>query len=235
MVFTDGEPTQDQGVPASINQYANANAQPYAGTYCVGNRGVPFVDPPGGTCNNDPATPNNVLLKQHRTDYVDSGRHYLDDVAYWAHINDLRPCSGTADGTIPVLGVSGHCLQGLQNLTVYTFYAFGNISGREILMHAAQLGGFEDTNGNNLPDLTSEWDKVNNQTGASGADGIPDTYFESSNVDDLQERLLASLTAILRKSASGTSISVLATSSTGEGSIYQAYFLPVTLVKVART
>ncbi|NGZ01769.1 MAG: hypothetical protein CV090_01810, partial [Nitrospira sp. WS238] len=148
MVFTDGEPTQDGGVPNSINQYANANAQPYAGTYCTGNRGVPFVDPPGSTCNNDPSTPNNVLLKQHRTDYADSGRHYLDDVAYWAHINDLRPCSGTADGTIPVLGISGHCLQGLQNLTVYTFYAFGNISGREILMHAAQLGGFEDTNGN---------------------------------------------------------------------------------------
>lgn len=224
MVFTDGEPTQDGGVPNSINQYANANAQPYAGTYCTGNRGVPFVDPPGSTCNNDPSTPNNVLLKQHRTDYADSGRHYLDDVAYWAHVNDLRPCSGTADGTIPVLGISGHCLQGLQNLTVYTFYAFGNISGREILMHAAQLGGFEDTNGNKLPDLTSEWDQVNNRTGAQGADGIPDTYFESSNVDDLQERLLASLTAILRKSASGTSISVLATSATGEGSIYQAYF-----------
>lgn len=224
MVFTDGEPTQDQGVPASINQYANANAQPYAGTYCNGNRGVPFVDPPGGTCNNDPATPNNVLLKQHRTDYADNGRHFLDDVAYWSHINDLRPCNGTADGVIPVLGVTGRCLQGLQNLTVYTFYAFGNISGREILMHAAQLGGFEDTNNNNLPDLTSEWDKVINATGASGTDGIPDTYFESSNVDDLQERLLASLTAILRKSASGTSISVLATSATGEGSIYQAYF-----------
>ncbi len=224
MVFTDGTPTQDTGVPASINQYANANAQPHAGTYCVGNRGIPYVDPPGGTCNNDPATPNNVLLKQHRTDYADNGRHFLDDVAYWSHINDLRPCNGTSNGTIAVLGVSGRCLQGLQNLTVYTFYAFGNISGRELLMHAAQLGGFEDTNGNNLPDLTTEWDKVINATGAPGTDGIPDTYFESSNVDDLQERLLASLTAILRKSASGTSISVLATSSTGEGSIYQAYF-----------
>jgi type IV pilus assembly protein PilY1 len=224
MVFTDGEPTQDQGVPASINQYANANAQPFAGTYCTGNRGVPYANPPGGTCNNDPATPSSVLLKQHRTDYASNGTHYLDDVAYWSHINDLRPCNGTADGMIPVLGVSGHCLQGLQNLTIYTFYAFGNISGREILMHAAQLGGFEDSNNNKLPDLTSEWDKVINATGAPGTDGIPDTYFESSNVDDLQERLLASLTAILRKSASGTSISVLATSATGEGSIYQAYF-----------
>ncbi|MBH0196001.1 MAG: hypothetical protein HP494_10505 [Nitrospira sp.] len=112
----------------------------------------------------------------------------------------------------------------MQNVTVYTFFAFGNISGREILMHTAQLGGFEDTNNNGIPDLVTEWDRVINATGAPGTDGIPDNYFESSNVDDLQERLMAAITSILRKSASGTSISVLATSATGEGSVYQAYF-----------
>lgn len=224
ILVTDGTPTQDVSVPAGIRDYAYLNAQPYAGTYCNGNRGVPFVDPPGATCNSDPATPANVLLKQHRTDYADNGRHHLDDVAYWAHTNDLRPCNGTADGTIAVLNVTGHCLPGLQNVTVYTFYAFGDISGRELLMHTAQLGGFEDTNGNNLPDVVSEWDQVINATGAPGTDGIPDNYFESANVDDLQERLMAAITSILRKSASGTSISVLATSATGEGSVYQAYF-----------
>lgn len=224
LLVTDGEPTQDLNIPASIRNYANTNAQPYAGTFCAGNRGVPFVDPPGGTCNNDPATPTNVLLKQHRTDYASNGSHHLDDVAYWAHTTDLRPCSGTANGTIALLGVTGRCLPGLQNINLYTFYAFGNISGRELLMKSALLGGFEDTNGNNLPDQVSEWDKVINATGAQGSDGIPDNYFESSNVDDLQERLMATITSILRKSASGTSISVLATSATGEGSIYQAYF-----------
>lgn len=224
LLVTDGEPTQDLNIPASIRNYANTNAQPYAGTFCAGNRGVPFVDPPGGTCNNDPATPTNVLLKQHRTDYASNGSHHLDDVAYWAHTTDLRPCSGTADGTIAILGVSGRCLPGLQNINLYTFYAFGNISGRELLMKSALLGGFEDVNGNNLPDQVSEWDKVINATGAQGSDGIPDNYFESSNVDDLQDRLMATITSILRKSASGTSISVLATASTGEGSIYQAYF-----------
>jgi type IV pilus assembly protein PilY1 len=228
IVFTDGEPTQDQLVPASLQNYAQANASAYAGTPCTGNRGVPYVDPPGAICNNDPATPPHVLLKQHRTDYnaqgFTNGTHYLDDVAYWAHINDLRPCNGTADGTIAALGVTGRCLPGLQNITVYTFYAFGLITGRELLMHAALLGGFEDTNNNKLPDLPDEWDKVINATGAPGTDGIPDTYFESSNVDDLQDRLMAAITSILRKSASGTSISVLATSATGEGSIYQAYF-----------
>jgi hypothetical protein len=169
-------------------------------------------------------------MGEHKTDYASSGNHYLDDVAYWAHTNDLRPCTAAgADGTIAVLNVTGHCLQGLQNISVYTFFAFGSIEGREILMHTAKLGGFEDSNNNNLPDLVTEWDKVVNATGAPGTDGIPDNFFESANADDLQDRLMATITAILRKSSSGTAISVLATSASGEGSVYQAYFYTSTV------
>ncbi|MDH5346797.1 MAG: PilC/PilY family type IV pilus protein [Nitrospira sp.] len=218
ILVTDGEPTQDTNIPAGLQDYAHGRH----GLHCNG--GNATIHAPNGTCNTNSATPPATLLGEHKTDYGSSGNHYLDDVAYWAHTNDLRPCNGSADGQISVLNVTGHCLPGLQNVTVYTFFAFGNIAGRELLMHAAQLGGFEDTNGNNIPDLVSEWDKVINATGAPGSDGIPDNYFESSNVDDLQDRLMATITAILRKSASGTSISVLATSATGEGSIYQAYF-----------
>lgn len=218
ILVTDGEPTEDTNIPAGLRDYAHGQH----GQHCIGANTT--IHAPNGTCNTNTATPAATLLGEHKTDYANNGNHYLDDVAYWAHTNDLRPCSGTADGTIAVLGVTGHCLQGFQNVTFYTFFAFGNIAGRELLMHTAKLGGFEDTNGNNLPDLTSEWDKVINATGAPGTDGIPDNYFESSNVDDLQDRLMATITAIIRKSASGTSISVLATASTGEGSIYQAYF-----------
>ncbi len=218
ILVTDGAPTQDTNVPAGLRDYAHGQH----GLHCIG--GNATIHAPNGTCNTNNSTPPATLLGEHKTDYADNGNHYLDDVAFWAHTNDLRPCNGSADGLISVLNVTGHCLPGLQNITVYTFFAFGNISGREILMHTAKLGGFEDTNGNNLPDQVSEWDKVINATGAPGTDGIPDNYFESSNVDDLQDRLMATITAILRKSASGTSISVLATSATGEGSIYQAYF-----------
>jgi hypothetical protein len=111
----------------------------------------------------------------------DSGSHYLDDVAYWAHTTDLRPCSGTTDGTIAGLSVTGHCIAGTQSLTVYSFFAFGNINGRGILAQAARLGGFEDSNNDGIPQ-TNEWDKENNLTGAATPDGIPDAYFESSNV-----------------------------------------------------
>ena len=220
ILVTDGEPTQDTNIPPGLQDYAHGQH----GIHCTGADTSSPTAPINGTCNAHPSTTAPYLLGEHKTDYGSFGNHYLDDVAYWAHTNDLRPCNGTADGTIAVLNVTGHCLAGLQNISVYTFFAFGNIAGRELLMHAAQLGGFEDSDGNNIPNLTGEWDKVINATGAPGTDGIPDNYFESSNVDDLQERLMATITAILRKSASGTSISVLATSATGEGSIYQAYF-----------
>src|SRR5205807_3773267 len=117
-----------------------------------------------------------------------------------------------------------------QNVTIYPVFAFGNISGREILMQAGKNGGFNDQNGNNLPDLQSEWDQVGNITGLLVPDRIPDTYFESQNANDMRDKLLAALTSILQKAAFGTSVSVLATSSTGEGAIYQSYFFPTTFV-----
>lgn len=219
MIFTDGEPTQDLGVPAVLQSKAAA----ISGVPCVGGSGT--IHAPNGTCNTNPNTPASILLGEHKTDYGSSGSHHLNDVAYWAHTSDLR------QATVPDLGVAGHDLPGIQNVTVYTFFAFGTIAGRELMMHAAQQGGFEDSNSNQIPDLPIEWDKVNNRDGTTGstvagcnADCIPDTYFESSNIDDLQDRLLAALTAILRKSASGSSVSVLASSVTGDGALYQAYF-----------
>jgi type IV pilus assembly protein PilY1 len=225
MVFTDGAPTQDVGVPAALQDYAHAAHGPH----CTGGT---TSTTPATTCFAGNATLDTTaeqapfLLAQHKTDYGLSGSHFLDDIAYWAHTTDLR------QATVPVLNVAGHDLPGFQNATVYSFFAFGNINGREILMQAARQGGFEDQNGNNLPDLTSEYDRVNNDTGVLVPDGVPDTYFESQNVDDLRDKLLAAITSILQKAASGTSISVLATSSTGEGAIYQAYFFPTTFVNL---
>ncbi|MEP6889632.1 MAG: hypothetical protein ABI955_02920, partial [Nitrospirota bacterium] len=198
MVFTDGEPTQDTNVPASLQDYAHA----HHGAHCTSTTTTTCVG--------------------HKTDYASSGNHYLDDVAFYAHTTDLRQT------TLPVLNEAGKDLTGFQNVTVYTFYAFGQAIGREILQTTAKTGGFEDRNGNNQPDLVEEYDKVNNYTGAAGADGLPDTYFESSDADDLRDKLVAAITSILQRSASGTAVSVLATSSTGDGSLYQSFFYPLT-------
>ncbi len=224
IIFTDGEPTQDLGIPASLQDYGHA----HHGVHCINSDGAAPPRPVDGTCNTNANTPWSDLLGEHKTDYASNGSGYLDSVAYWAHTTDLRPCSGTADGTIAVLGVTGHCLPGTQNVTVYTFFAFGNINGRSILAQTAKLGAFEDSNSDGIPQ-TGEWDKENNYTGVTTPDGIPDAYFESSNVDDLQDKLLATIASILRKSAAGSSVSVLATSTTGEGALYQSYFYPSTV------
>jgi type IV pilus assembly protein PilY1 len=192
IIFTDGESSQDLNVPSGLQDYAHA----LHGVHCTGQG-----------------------CAGHRTDYPDNGTHYLDDVAYYAHITDLR------QGTLPVLGLAGKPLDGMQNLTVYTFFAFGQ--GSELLKSAAKSGGFDDRNGNNLPDLNEEWDRFNNETGAEAADGIPDTYYESTDADRMRDRLMAAITSILQRSASGTSVSVLATSSTGDGALYQAFFYPL--------
>lgn len=136
-------------------------------------------------------------------DYPDGGTDFLDDVALYARTHDLR-----AD------------LDGDQNMMLYTVYAFGQDSNaRNLLRDAAKNGGFVDKNGNNLPDLAVEWD--------SNSDGDPDTYFEASNGYLLEAKILAAINDILRRAASGTAVSVLATSSEGEGNLVQAYFRPV--------
>ena len=110
---------------------------------------------------------------------VTGTNNYLDNVAYWAHTNDIRSA------------VFGLDLEDKQTLTLYTISTFGG--GETLLKSAAKFGGFEDRNENNLPDLPIEWDQ--------DGDGLPDNYFSASTATDLREGLLASLTDLLHRSA----------------------------------
>ncbi|MGH7261257.1 MAG: pilus assembly protein, partial [Nitrospiraceae bacterium] len=232
IIFTDGDSQQDTLIPAALQDLADA----YHGTHCTTDTSGAGASPPNpphavhaanGLCNDNPATPTATLLKEHKTDFANSGQHYLDDVAYWMHIRDLR------QATIPDISEAGHDLAGFQNVTVYAFFAFAQMTNREFLLQTAKQGGFEDLNGNNVPDcdtvvLTNpcEWDRLNNATGAAGRDNIPDTYFESSDVAEMKTKLALALASILQRTTSGTSLSVLATSTTGEGALYQSFFFP---------
>lgn len=239
IIFTDGQPTQDLNIPTTLRDYAHTAGPHGSSAHCATATGcTESLNAGTGSAPKHSSTSSSAHsdLTDHHDNCsayyggpssdscVSNGSHYLDDVAYYAHVTDLR------QATVPGINLdgsdaTGKDLSGVQNLTIYTFLAFG--SGARILQDAAKLGGFEDRNGNNVPDLTQEWDRVNNETGAAGADGVPDTYYESSDADQLHDRLLAAITSILQRSASGTSVSVLATSSTGDGSIYQAYFYPL--------
>ncbi len=106
-----------------------------------------------------------------------------------------------------------------------TFTVTGSNAGllKDPLWYASKYGGFKDTDkvsttGYNLPDKTSEWD--------ANGDGLPDTYFYAQNPLQLEGKLAAAFAAILNQTSSGTAASVLSSSTTGEGAIYQSYFYP---------
>ena len=95
------------------------------------------------------------------------------------------------------------------------------------LWYAAKYGGFIDSNGNKLPDLDSEWDKIDNSTGASTPDKIPDNYFYATNPQELEDSLTRVFNAILERTSSGTAAAVVASNVRGEGALFQAYYEPL--------
>ena len=156
-----------------------------------------------GEANYDTSLPASL-----KTSYgVTSGQPYLDDVAYWAHTSDIRSSSFGKDTF------------GMQTVTTYTISTFGG--GTTLLKSTAKYGGFIDSNGNNLPDLASEYDE--------DGDGDPDNYFAASSATELTNALTRALVDIQDKAATSTAISVLATSGEGEGNMVQAYFKPKAL------
>ncbi|NIR32542.1 MAG: hypothetical protein GWN84_25195 [Gammaproteobacteria bacterium] len=96
------------------------------------------------------------------------------------------------------------------------------------LFFAAKWGGFVDTNDNGKPDKVEEWDAKDNDTGAEGADGLPDNYFFVTNPRGLQRSLRAVFKAIVARTASGTAAAVVANTQTGSGAAYQALYEPLT-------
>jgi type IV pilus assembly protein PilY1 len=171
IMVTDGEPTKDLDIPSYLQDYDNDG--------------------------NDPIPPD-----QFQGDYPwrQGGSDYLDDVAYWSHINDMR-----SD------------LPGEQKITFYAIKAFGTPSVMTI-WNAAITGGFIDKNNNDLPDDTTEWD--------ADGDGIPDTYFEPERGEELELALYEALESILKRVSSASAVSIVSQASKGQGTVFQAYFLP---------
>lgn len=171
IMVTDGEPTKDRNIPSFLQDYDNDG--------------------------NDPIPPD-----QFQGDYPwrEGGSDYLDDVAYWSHINDMR-----SD------------LQGDQKITFYVIKAFG-IPSVKTTWDAAINGGFIDRNDNDIPDDSLEWD--------ADQDGVPDTYFEPARGEELEAYLYRTLASILKRVSSSSAVSIVSSASKGQGTVYQAFFLP---------
>ncbi|MBN2106635.1 MAG: hypothetical protein JW832_04355 [Deltaproteobacteria bacterium] len=148
--------------------------------------------------------------------YDGGGSDYLDDVALYSHVEDLR--SDLADK---------------QTMDTFVVYAFGKDPvAKNLLMETAMAGGFDDRNINKKPDGYAnngvfdqyppeervEWDR--------DGDAVPDNFYEAQDGYMLEKQLLAAINAILNKAASGTAVSVLATTGEGEGTLVQAIFRP---------
>ncbi len=200
LILTDGESTKDKNVPG-------------------GAWGSPITD------NNTPAfsvkdyldsiATNEGYASQWATQANSSdGTYYLEGVSYYMHTNDIRD-DLTDDQTV----------------TTYTVFAFDDSPvGRDLLQKASKYGAFNDIDGNGKPyndascftstpdSLCAEWDKDN--------DFVPDTYYEAQEGNTLKREIGQALEDILKRTSSGTSASVLATTGEGEGTVYQAYFVP---------
>lgn len=90
------------------------------------------------------------------------------------------------------------------------------------LWYAAKWGGFDDINGNQVPDLEGEWDE--------DADGVPDTYFPVVNPLKLEQQLNRSFSDILSRGSSHVApvVSVDEANRAQSGDdLYMAFFRPM--------
>ncbi len=215
LYLTDGEPCADGNLPETIKDYANGRSiydcydlvpgdptdrsetgNPGRDGYC------PAVSAtlPGETFS-FPASNLPSCYGGGQGGNVAG----MEDVALWAHTTDLRSST---------LGKND--INRIQNLTLYTVFAFGK--GSTLLRYASINGGFEDVNGNNLPDLQSEWDQNN--------DGEPDTFYEATDGKELEKAIRNALSSILKRASSGTAASVLASGEGQGANLIQAVFYP---------
>ncbi len=168
--------------------------------------------------------------------FAGDGNGMLDDIAFRMNTEDIRPD-----------------LEGVQHISLYTVFTFEEPSQAQVaidyLKRASRAGAFTDMDGDGEPfceencggwgssfypgtcgsrdgagectaaPLCQEWDR--------NCDGVPDTFYEAQDGEQIAESLMMAITDILRRSASGTAVSILSTSAHGEGSLFQAYFKPI--------
>lgn len=101
------------------------------------------------------------------------------------------------------------------------------------LFYAAKYGSFDPADGSlpaatgTAPCASTSWDRVNNRTGASGADCVPDNFHDLQNPGDFEARLRRVLGSLSQRAFSGEqSLAGAAVASVGQGpgAVYQALY-----------
>ncbi len=128
---------------------------------------------------------------------------------------------GSADGDTPAV-VANMPLTWSKEFTIGSTSLVSTL--KNPLWYAAKWGGFEDKNGNNVPDLRAEWAKDCTATDDSQCN--PDNYYQVVNPLKLRRQLNKALTDILRRVTSGTAASILNNSEGSGANLLQAVFYP---------
>jgi len=149
------------------------------------------------------------------------------------NVNGICPTEGGAQGSYYIAGLAWYAFtndlrsdyQGTQNIRTYSIAFRASPGGYQPppwpmnqLMLAAKYGNFDDKDGDGTPNLPEEWD--------ADGDGYPDAFHYAESGSDVEVALGKAFVDILERAASGTAVSVLATSGEGEGSLVQAFFRP---------
>ncbi len=130
--------------------------------------------------------------------------YYIAGLAYYANTTDLRP---DLDG----------------DQTVSTFmidtqeFSTNPLTGRmNMLWLAGKYGGFIDENGNNEPDLTSEWD--------ADGDGEPDNYVLATEPQKLINGLNKAFADVEARTSSAAAVALNSGSLDANSKLYQARY-----------
>ncbi len=163
--------------------------------------------------------------------YASSGTDYMIDVAFWGRANDMRTHADGTDCAVKPTdwNVPDLCLPKAQNIYLYPIFLFG--AGSTLLKDAAIYGGFDDINGNGVPDCIANPAECYRDTDGDGiirSDGSDDpiTYYEGSDGYALEAKVKEALSAIVRRTASGTAASVLASGEGSGANLLQSIFYP---------
>lgn len=98
---------------------------------------------------------------------------------------------------------------------------------------AAKYGGFNDLDGDGLPNSSDEWDvrDFNGEYALDGngnivGDGVPDNYYQLSNPALLVDALTSIFSGLKTTITSSSAAAVVANTSSGEGAIFQSSYYP---------
>ncbi|EAR61471.1 pilus assembly protein [Neptuniibacter caesariensis] len=132
--------------------------------------------------------------------------YYIAGLAYYANTQDIRTDAG---------------MDGEQNVATFMIdtqeYSSSPLTGQmNMLWLAGKYGGFLDSNGNDQPDLTSEWD--------SDGDGEPDNYVLATRPDKMIAALSSSFDEIEARTSSASAVATNSTRLDTNSKIYQARF-----------